>query len=413
MKAGLCLLLVCAAVFIPWAYSQKHYAYEKADEKLARRKQKILSDNWWRTKEVANYLDGLILEWYPLVTFNDLIEGYDGKGGYYVEEDGKTYHYEISSRGSELIGSLVEDEGGTTTTDGFEFEYDGEDEFGPDIETIDDGEPFYITSIPEDSDPYSSSDLHYTDEDEDVFSVENMDLNGYIFQDELCATQDGSTLYTDAAPLPLNDMSRENETLVKAINELDIHANTQGGYKGYRYSTFFVQGMAYIKYDLSDGDNTHVTILDLRDLDKAKEQINSANGYLKYSIVHVVIFEDMEPFLQAWRMDMLKYGIALLLLWGVFVLSLFLYEKNTEKMLRLQKEMEEAMPEEDEPAVPIVEIPYEKSVSEETARVLIANIGLAEQSMGPNQFLDNLREEIEARSGKKQAAEEEAEENEE
>ena len=56
--------------------------------------------------------------------------------------------------------------------------------------------------------------------------------------------------------------------------------------------------------------------------------------------------------------------------------------------------------------MPDVETPYEKSVSEETARVLIANISLAEQSMGPNPHLDRLREEIKSRSGQKEEAEE-------
>ncbi|MBR5058530.1 MAG: hypothetical protein IKX04_08185, partial [Clostridiales bacterium] len=48
-----------------------------------------------------------------------------------------------------------------------------------------------------------------------------------------------------------------------------------------------------------------------------------------------------------------------------------------------------------------LEVPYEESVSAETARVLIAQISLAEQSMGPNPFLDKLRDDINERSNKK------------
>ncbi len=343
MKAGLCLLFVCAAIFVPWAYAQKKHAYEKVDAKLQRRKQKIMCDNMWRQRELNLYLEDLKI--------TELSERSDASDG--INDSAEDYSYEFTP------SAFV----------------------------------------------YISVD-HYTDEDEDTFIIYDLEYNGYEYRDSLAQMGKSADLYTFGPPQPQNEMSRNNDKLMQAVREIDPMEEPQGVYQGYLYEAFFVQGLAYINYDLSNGDQTYVDILDLSDIEKAKKQIISENGDIEQTIVQVIIFEDQGPFLRQWSTDIIKNAAALLLLWGIVVLTLFLYEKNTEKMLRLEKEAEEAIPKEEEPAVPDVDIPYEKSVSEETARVLFANISLAEQSMGPNPYLDRLREEIQNRCGKNKEAQE-------
>ena len=473
-KAGICLLLICAVIFIPWAYTQKKHAYEKCDEKLLRRKQKIVADNWWRQRELMIYLDELKYKMDPLVYTNvgngdeEISGGYtvdalapsgDGRFGQgptgedpenegelgYDPEDGAGYDPESEGE----LGYDPEDGNGS----GEDLENEGELDYDPEdpegegsyatVPISDDQEVIYVDENGESilfDDPealaqyfeesddisfidnedmytyYSSSSFHYTDEDENICEIRDLDLNnGYEYREPLTQMGDSAVLQTSGPLVAQNEMSRENEKLLQAANELELNVEKNGSYRGYRYEIFFVQGMAYIDYDASDAVHTDVTILDTNDLEKAKEQIGNGYGDIDSHIAHVVIFEDTEPFLRQWRLDMIKYGVALLLLWGIVVLTLFLYEKKTEKMLLLEQEEKEAAPEAEKPDKAeeaeelSVETPYEESVSEETARVLIAHIGLCEQSMGPNPYLDRLRDEIENRSRKK----EEAQENEE
>lgn len=413
-KAGICLFFICAVIFVPWAYSQKKYAYEKADAKLQRRKQKIICDNMWWQRELEIYMDDLQTEALSSIVWDDFLSNSEG---YTFEKDKNGNAITITS-----IPSYIDGDEGSSDISDTDALPDGSDEEYLD----DDGNPLFYGDSDEEtgeksgsytieqnvgfhsgliSDSGIVSSVYYTDEDEDTCMVCDLEQNGYEYREALDFKNDSALLYTYGPPLPQNELSLTNDTLMQAVKEIDLMHESEGEYHGYRYSVFFVQGMAYVARDSFD-EEAYANILDFYDVEKAKSQILSADGSLEYRVIHVIIFEDPEPFLRQWRMDMLKNAVALLLLWGIVVLTLFLYEKNTEKMHRLEQEAENAIVEDAGPAVPDVETPYEKSVSEETARVLIANISLAEQSMGPNPHLDRLREEIKSRSGQKEETEE-------
>lgn len=416
LKAGICLFFICAVIFVSWAYSQKKYAYEKADALLQRRKQKIISNNMWWQREIEFYMDELKAEALSAVFWDDFLSDYES---YTFEENRNGKVISITS-----IPDYIEGDEGSSDTPDADSLPDGSDEeyldddgnpifYGDSDEETGENSGFYIieqdvgsySGLIFDSDSGIVSSVYYTDEDEDTCAVCDLEKNGYEYREALDFKNDSALLYTYGPPLPQNELSLTNDTLMQAVKEIDLMHETEGEYRGYRYSVFFVQAMAYVAHDSFD-EEAYANILDFYDVEKAKSQILSADGSLEYRVIHVIIFEDTEPFLRQWRLDMLKNGVALLLLLGIVVLTLFLYEKNNEKMLRLEKEAEEEKPVEEEQASPVPEMPYEKSVSEETARLLIANISLAEQSMGPNPYLDRLREEIENRSGKKEEAEE-------
>ena len=424
-KAGICLLLICAVIFIPWAYTQRKKAYTKADECLVRRKDKIKSYSAAQQEEIERAYEDMrwtALEDYAFQQHLDGVEGYtiDSSGGYILHienQEGGSEEYTIRRDGDAF--SAVEDiEGGVDQTHSTELDepeayydddgvlryFDGEDV--PSFLYLDDEghlmlDEAYILSLADDpSDDIYFYDYTYVDEDGDSCQVVDLDPQGYRFQETMVYDEALDTFLVNP-PEPENEMSRENETLMKAVNEIELKSESMGSSHGYRYAVFFVQGLAYVEYPNAQTDETYVRILDITDTDQAISEIKSPDGSMSYRILHVVIFEDMAPYLRAWRLDMLKHGGMLLLLCAIVVLSLFLYEKRTEAYERQKQLAEEPVAETENEIETSLEVPYEESVSAETARVLIAQISLAEQSMGPNPFLDKLRDDINERSNKK------------
>ena len=417
-KAGICLLLICAVIFVPWAITQRKKAYDKADELLLNRKEKIKSDNAWRLREVDNYYTGLRWEAVDKYAFQYDLNSSGGAENVFVRIGSSESIYTIT-RDNDAFTSSESGDDGSQETDPSEVKqpeayYDDEGvlryndgEKVPSFLYLDENgylvlDESYLYGLSEDSyvDPYDYF-FEVTDEDGDQYQVCNLELNWYIFKESMGYDEELDMFAAIGPPKPENEMSRENETLMKIINEMDPASETMGSSHGYRYAVFFVQGVAYIEYPEPGHEETYVRILDLSDIEKAKEEVRSADGSLSFRVLHVVIFEDVEPFLRQWRLDMLKNGGMLLLLCGMVFLALFLYEKRTEALERqiLMEEEHEKETEDTEETSSVV--PYEESVSQETARQLIAQIGLAEQSMGPNPFLDKLRDDINERSGKK------------
>lgn len=424
-KAGICLLLICAVIFIPWAYTQRKKAYTKADECLVRRKDKIKSYSAAQQEEIERAYEDMrwtALEDYAFQQYLDGVEGYsiDSSGGYILHienQAGGSEEYTIRRDGDAF--SAVEDiEGGadqthSTKLDEPEAYYDdkgvlrfNDGEEVPSFLYLDDEghlmfDEAYTLSIADDtSDDIYYYDYTYVDEDGDACQVVDLDPQGYRFQETMVYDEALDTFLVNP-PEPKNEMSRENQTLMKAVNEIELKSESMGSSHGYRYAVFFVQGLAYVEYPDAQTNETYVRILDTTDTDQAISEIKSPDGSMSYRILHVVIFEDMAPYLRAWRLDMLKHGGMLLLLWAIVVLSLFLYEKRTEAYERQKQLAEESEAETENEIETSLEVPYEESVSAETARVLIAQINLAEQSMGPNPFLDKLRDDINERSNKK------------
>ena len=424
-KAGICLLLICAVIFIPWAYTQRKKAYTKADECLVRRKDKIKSYSAAQQEEIERAYEDMrwtAREDYAFQQHLDGVEGYtiDSSGGYILHienQEGGSEEYTIRRDGDAF--SAVEDiEGGVDQTHSTELDepeayydddgvlryFDGEEV--PSFLYLDDEghlmlDEAYILSLADDpSDDIYFYDYTYVDEDGDSCQVVDLDPQGYRFQETMVYDEALDTFLVNP-PEPENEMSRENETLMKAVNEIELKSESMGSSHGYRYAVFFVQGLAYVEYPNAQTDETYVRILDITDTDQAISEIKSPDGSMSYRILHVVIFEDMAPYLRAWRLDMLKHGGMLLLLCAIVVLSLFLYEKRTEAYERQKQLAEEPVAETENEIETSLEVPYEESVSAETARVLIAQISLAEQSMGPNPFLDKLRDDINERSNKK------------
>ena len=424
-KVGICLLLICAVIFVPWAYTQRKKAYTKADECLVRRRDKIKSYSAAQQEEIERAYEDMrwtALEDYAFQQYLDGVEGYsiDSSGGYifHIEnQEGGSEEYTISRDGDAF--SAVEDiEGGADQTHSTELDepeayydddgvlryFDGEEV--PSFLYLDDEghlmlDEACILSLADDtSDDIFYYGFTYIDEDGDTCQVKDLDPKGYRFQETMVYDEALDTFLVNP-PEPKNEMSRENQTLMKAVNEIELKSETIGSSHGYRYAVFFVQGLAYVEYPDAQTDETYVRILDLTDTDQAISEIKSPDGSMNYRILHVVIFEDMAPYLRAWRLDMLKHGCMLLLLCAIVVLSLFLYEKRTEALERLDQAEEESLKETEESVEDSPEVPYEESVSKETARVLIAQIRLAEQSMGPNPYLDKLRDDIHDRSGKR------------
>ena len=424
-KAGICLLLICAVIFIPWAYTQRKKAYTKADECLVRRRDKIKSYSAAQQEEIERAYEDMrwaALDNYAFQHYLDGVEGYtiDSSGDYifHIEnQEGGSVEYTIRRDGDAF--SAVEDiESGADQTNSTELDepeayYDdkgvlrfNDGEEVPSFLYLDDEghlmfDEAYTLSLADDpSDDIYLYGYTYTDEDGDTCRVVDLDPQGYRFQETMVYDEALDT-FLASPPEPKNEMSRENETLMKAVNEIELKSESMGSSHGYRYAVFFVQGLAYVEYPDAQTNETYVRILDITDTDQAISEIKSPDGSMSYRILHVVIFEDMAPYLRAWRLDMLKHGGMLLLLWAIVVLSLFLYEKRTEALERLDHAEEEPLKETEEAVEDSPEVPYEESVSKETARVLIAQISLAEQSMGPNPYLDKLRDDIHERSGKK------------
>lgn len=423
-KAGICLLLVCAFIFVPWAFTQKNKAYEKADERLLRRRDKIKSDNTSRLQEVdAFYSD---LRWEALDDFASQYEWNSDDGDsdysfYHIDSSGAKVYTIIEDNDALPSSDYIDDGSGLTEPSQNEepeayYDDDGvlrypDGEKVPEFLYLDENgrlaiDEAYIYDFTDDS---FDDDFDYfygiIDEDGDSYQINNLDLNGYRFQERMGYDEALDMFTTIGPPEPENEMSRENETLMKAVTEMEPVAETTGSIHGYRYATFFVQGVAYVKYPTPENEESYVRILDLSDIESAKAEIH-AEGSLDYRVLHVIIFEDTEPFLRQWRLDMLKNGGMLVLLCGMVFLALFLYEKRTEALER-QRLMEEEHPEETEnKEESSPEVPFEESISAETARQLIAQIGLAEQSMGPNPFLEKLRDDINERSGKKEKEQE-------
>ncbi|MBR5938474.1 MAG: hypothetical protein IKZ90_09470 [Clostridiales bacterium] len=179
----------------------------------------------------------------------------------------------------------------------------------------------------------------------------------------------------DESTFPLNAASFSNQVLWLETNDLIQSADPSGSFEGYRYLVFVRPGSVINASEYINAGN-----IDIYNVPSSQ--------YSKFA--KVILFEDVSAPLKALAGRIVKYSsIALVIVLLAAVIS-FLLEKNLSADLL-------PVPETSADQAPSAG----KSVlSKDAAKGFLAKIDRVEQSMGPNGYLDEIRQDLEKILGK-------------
>ncbi|MBO4473653.1 MAG: hypothetical protein J5750_01935 [Clostridiales bacterium] len=205
----------------------------------------------------------------------------------------------------------------------------------------------------------------------------------------------------------MNSASMENEDLhevakdisnriseARKSNEIEERATEIGWYGDYRYidfvhAVYYSDFMGLVAYNvaLSDGGSVEVMVEDGEvssddTYEKIYMETNAGDGIGNSLVLHseTVLFIDAGPELTAWKKQVRRAAVYLAIAYIVIVAGTVILEnwkRSTPKVA-----------DDEAPAAPQDQIPAH------IARRLLLRINDAEQSMGPNGYLDQLKDEI-------------------
>ncbi len=386
---ALCLVILFASAITPWAVKGRKAITSDADAKLEVRKDRFMK------------LKGLLfgdLIFYPSEDSYDYVFDPDAAsilidGDQEVKiESGKIYTMEPAVGGS----GYYDDNDGTTD----ETDTDDPEDYS-DFDSIyssyvsnyiedDNGDGFFLNS-------YHPGGLCYC---ETYFSTISM-----MYQND---AETRTTYYNVTNPKPINVVSKENAELEDYVLNVLMGSGKETGWKGnYRYLVFKVPSTIFIfdeeahiiaqakqdptSQDLAVPDNYHSmhesTVASFTD------DVEPVPIYLTQ-----YLFEDCGAAINAWRMKVTINILVALVFTALLVLISYLFEKSTRRGAVSSGEKQDGLSADGDPKSSSVTAGA-GVLTEESARDLLSQIDLAEQSMGPNGYLEQLRTDIHALAG--------------
>ena len=254
---------------------------------------------------------------------------------------------------------------------------------------------------------YPENEL-YSDSDGDTIDILDLDLSGYSYCSYLYGSFDENLegndemRYDISDPQAMTDESASNGELRAAVLGILREGKERGVLKSYRYRVFKVPFMIsgknyYVESTLGTLNGTNVPYIlsaeigRMTALNGRSYRIQGEIGELTTVYLPVILFEETASYKEAYASRMLRNALILAILGLSFILLSFILERV------LKKKTSEETPVE---AVSVKEAPS-GILTEERARDLLYHIELTEQSMGPNGYLEQLKEDIEKYAGMK------------
>ena len=388
---ALCLVILFASAITPWAVKGRKAITSDADAKLEIRKERFI--------ELQELLFGDLV-FYPSDDSYDYVLDPDAAsilidGDQEVKiESGRIYTMEPAVGGS---GYYDDNDGTTDETD------------TDDPEDYSDFDSIYSSYI---------SENHYVeDENGDGFVVNSYQPGGLCYGETYFSTismmlQDNvktrSTYYNVTAPRPFNIASNNHQDLAEYVSDVLMGSGKETGWKGdYRYLVFKVPATVYIfdeeahiiaqpKQDPTLPDleipdyyhGMHETVVD-----SFTEEAEPVPLYLTQ-----YLFEDCAEAINAWRVKVATNVLVALAFSAILVLISFIFEKSTRGAVLSSGEKQDGLSADGDSKSSSVAA-GSGVLPEESARDLLSQIDLAEQSMGPNGYLEQLRADIHALAG--------------
>ena len=373
---GVALFVLIAATVFLYAFVQRKKVESDLDKRLTQRRDKIIAlDTWYMNAMKAYSLtidpdsEGDTVRYFDL---NRMDKGYLLVGIKTV----------FPSAGNWNINLVQTDDESTET-----YRKDSYSFYTIDYQEYSDTDYSYVGELP----AYSTL---LVDPDEDSFFVKEdipyICYGGLIYRDTFLYDSEHATL----------GFGREGLN-VQSVENLDIRAaafsilskNASGdenesmenlkdvyGSEGtYRYCMFrSVVGVSLQAVEANDIDSTERS--DFIPLDYGEEVPD-----FSYLYTSTVIFIDAGPALASWRNQVVAAGLTGLVIYAILLFGTILLEKRNRR-IKIVMEAEAAQKD--------ISIPVEKLHSD-LAEELIAKIEAAENSMGPNGYLDEIKDTIE------------------
>lgn len=387
---ALCLVILCASAITPWAVKGRKAITSDADAKLEVREERFM--------ELEELLFGDLV-FYPSDDSYDYVLDPDAAtilidGDQELKlESGKLYTMEPAVGGS-----------------GYYDDNDGTDETDPsDEESYSDFDSMYS---------YYISENHYVkDENGDSFIVNTYQPGGLCYGETYFSTismmlQDNvetrTTYYNVTTPRPLNIASNNHQDLAEYVSDVLMGSGRERGWKGnYRYLVFKVPATIYI-FD----EEAHIIAqpkqdpmlpdLEIPDYYHGMHEsvVTSFADYAEPVPLYLTqyLFEDCAEAINAWRVKVATNVLVALAFSAILVLISFIFEKSTRGAALSFGEKQGGLSADGDPKGSSMAA-GSSVLPEESARDLLSQIDLAEQSMGPNGYLEQLRADIHTLAG--------------
>ncbi len=271
----------------------------------------------------------------------------------------------------------------------------------------------YVESLMENS--YYSGNANYIDPDGDTIEIWDLTLGGYGYRSFLgfsfgvYENEERLDYYLITDLSGITEESMDNNDLRSSLKSILVEGKARGFEKSYRYLVFKVPCILSGKHyyvatslGMCASDNNHYVltpdIVPMLDDSDSDYMFEGRNGEEMTVYLPVILFEETSPYRQAYAFRMFRYALILLVIGLSFILLTAILERTLKGKTPSDANVEEDFDTETPEGV----------LSEEKARTLLYHIEQAEQSMGPNGYLEQLKEDIEDYAGmKKEEPEEE------
>lgn len=374
---GVVLFILISATVVSYAFYLRKKLISDLDKRLSRRRDKILALDTWSINALKTYSKKNKLndeqDYTELYDQNRLDSGFvlvNGRTILLKDYYWDTYDYRN-------LG-MAYSEGRMSDT----YKKDGYSTFSiPDIDF----------SYSDDSTPYATL---LVDPDEDSYFVKNdvpfICYGGYIYRNSML--YDSRNMAVGFAKEGLNVQSIANQELRAAAfsimdeNDYDlekeVNLNPIFGFEGtYRYCLF--RSMVGFSRPVLETNDLNRIDTDLRS-DFIPVDFGGVEAEYTYYFTSTVIFLDAGPELTAWKKQVAVAGAVGLGIYFFLLSGTILLEKRNREIRREEKETSENE----------VRLPG-KRIHSDLADELLEKIDAAETSMGPNGYLEEIRDTIE------------------
>ncbi|MBO7564763.1 MAG: hypothetical protein J6T40_07995, partial [Clostridiales bacterium] len=262
---------------------------------------------------------------------------------------------------------------------------------------------------------YYPGNANYIDPDGDTIEIWYLSLGGYGYRSFLgfsfgvYENEERLNYYLITDFSGITEESTDNKDLRSSLESILQEGKTRGFEKSYRYLVFKVPCVLsgkhfYVEtaFEMLESNNTHYVLTpDIGPMHAKTDRqymFEGRNGEEMTVYLPVILFEETSPYRQAYAFRMFRYALILLVIGLSFILLTAILERTLKGKTPSDANVEEDFDTETPEGV----------LSEEKARTLLYHIEQAEQSMGPNGYLEQLKEDIEDYAGmKKEEPEEE------
>ena len=309
----------------------------------------------------------------------------------------------LDRRKAKVESSMVRDTHGSDMYTTIDSAYDSSIPPGEDYDDL-------LESLMENS--YYPGNANYIDPDGDTIEIWYLSLGGYGYRSFLgfsfgvYENEERLNYYLITDFSGITEESTDNKDLRSSLESILQEGKTRGFEKSYRYLVFKVPCVLsgkhfYVEtaFEMLESNNTHYVLTpDIGPMHAKTDRqylFEGRNGEEMTVYLPVILFEDTSSYKQAYAFRMFRYVLILLAIGLAFILLTWILERTLKGITSSDTNVEKVI-ETDSPA---------GVLSEEKARTLLYHIEQAEQSMGPNGYLDEIRKDLKAILGKEEKEE--------